>query len=96
MDAFKLRIDWTCADAYPGDPVVVELHRLDSETWTERAPKVLRRFYGPTAKGDAAGWAAKWMEDRGFGFSCNINTAQRRNLTYLVLHPLPFGNRVAT
>lgn len=79
MKPFKLVIDWTCQEAY-GDPVTVELHVMGQH------PKVLRRFeHGP----DAAGWARKWLADRGFNFFCDIDTAQRQGWTHITLHAVP-------
>lgn len=76
MKPFKLRVDWFLQEVY-GDKVTVELLVMDEP------PKVLRRFdYAP----DAAGWARKWLEDRGFNWWCDINTAQREGWSHITLH----------
>jgi hypothetical protein len=75
---WKLCMDWTCANAYPGDPVVVELHIMDEE------PRVLRKF--PDIP-EAAAWARKFIEDRGLEWWCNIDWHQRENHTHITLHP---------
>jgi len=76
---FKVRVDWLCQHAY-GDKVVVELHVMDEE------PKVLRRF---DSAPEAAGWARKWLADRGFGFLCDIDMHQRNDDTHVTLHACP-------
>lgn len=73
---FKLRIDWICQEAY-GDLVDVELHIMDEE------PKVIHRAANPP---EAAGWARKWLADRGFDFLCDIDGHQRRNDRHVTLH----------
>lgn len=77
MKPFKLRVDWLCHRHY-GDPVVVELHLMDQH------PKVLRKFDTPA---EAAGWARKWLADRGFGFWCNVDWHQSEDHTHITLHP---------
>lgn len=81
MRPFKLRVDWTVANAYPGAPVVVELDIKGSEY-----PKIIHESSTPP---EAAGWAVKWLRDRGFDFLCQIDWHQRNNHTYITLHPKP-------
>lgn len=78
MTEFKLRVDWLCYHHY-GDKVHVELHVLDEE------PYELHRFDTPP---EAAAWARKWLEDRGFGFTCDIDTHQRLDHKHITLHPV--------
>ncbi len=80
MKPFKLRIDWTVQNAYPGEKVEVELHVMDEE------PKAIHRCATPP---EAAGWARKWLADRGFDFLCDIDTHQRCNHTHITLHAKP-------
>jgi hypothetical protein len=77
MKPFKLRVDWTVHDAYPGDPVEVILDIMDSE------PRVIHRCDTPD---EGAGWASKWFRDRGITFWCDIDRHQRVNDKYIVLH----------
>lgn len=80
MKPFKIRVDWTCQDAYSDDPVEVELHIMDED------PMNLRYF---DDKLEAVRWARKWLEDRGFDWTCDINTHQRRNDKHITLHAQP-------
>ena len=77
MKPFKIRVDWTCHASY-GDPVVVELHIMDEE------PKVIAQFDTPP---EAAGWARKWLDDRGFEFWCNVDMHQRLDHKHITMHP---------
>jgi hypothetical protein len=79
MTPFKLRVDWLCHDVY-GDKVVVELHIID------KYPMTIHRCDSPA---DGARWARKWLEDRGFEWTCDIDLHQRSNHKHITLHPRP-------
>lgn len=82
MKPFKLRVDWTVHDAYPGDPVEVILDIMGSE------PRVIHRCDTPA---EGAGWARKWLADRGFTFVCLIDHHQRANDKHITLHAKKTG-----
>jgi hypothetical protein len=79
MEPFKLRVDWTAVNADDGASVEVELDRRG------HAPVVLRRFATPA---EGAEFARKWLADRGFGFTCDIDTHQRLAHTHIMLFPV--------
>ena len=74
---FYLQVDWICHLAY-GDPVVVEMHVEGHDV------KELRRFNDIL---EAAIWAKKWLEDRGFTVWCDIDKHQRLDHSHLDLYP---------
>jgi hypothetical protein len=78
---FKLRVDWLCWEHY-GDDAVVELWVSDEGGWLE--PTVIHRD-NPL---NAVSWARKWLEDRGFAWTCDINERQRMNDSYIILQPI--------
>lgn len=84
MQPFSIRVDWTCHDAYPGDPVVVELWSLD-ENGYEEMKELAREQSIPRA----VDYAIRWFKGRGIDYSCNISYHQSNNHKHITLHPRP-------
>jgi hypothetical protein len=79
MTPFKLRVDWTCHNAY-GDLVVVELHRMDED------PVDLVKTVDISS---AIDYALRWLMGRGFDYWCDVDLHQRLDHTHITFHPRP-------